>query len=42
MVVVTVARMPNHLDVFWAGKDEAIWTNWWDIDTRWSKPFTIV
>lgn len=41
MVVVAVARMPDHLDVFWAGKEGAIWTNWWDIDTGWSKPFTI-
>jgi hypothetical protein len=25
-----VSRFPGHLDVFWAGNDGAIWTNWWD------------
>jgi hypothetical protein len=28
--VVAVTRMPNHLDVFWVGKDGAIASQWWD------------
>jgi len=39
--ITAIARMPEHLDIFWVGKDGAIWSNWWDIKTGWSKPFTI-
>jgi hypothetical protein len=42
--VTAVARTPEHLDVFWIGKDGSIWSNWWD-DRRnrgaWNAPFPI-
>ncbi|MBC2875473.1 MULTISPECIES: M64 family metallopeptidase [Streptomyces] len=28
--VTSVARTSGHLDVFWAGTDGKIWSNWWD------------
>lgn len=28
--VVAVARIPDHIDVFWIGPDGAIMTQWWD------------
>ncbi|MBH1938793.1 hypothetical protein I5Q34_31810 [Streptomyces sp. AV19] len=28
--VASVARTSGHLDVFWAGSDGKIWSNWWD------------
>ena len=28
--LAAVARMPNHLDVFWVGPDGAVATQWWD------------
>ena len=43
--VGVVARMPNHLDVFWIGDDGAVWSQWWDATSgmNWSDhaPFTI-
>ncbi|WP_212763988.1 M64 family metallopeptidase [Streptomyces sp. I05A-00742] len=31
--IAVVARNPNHMDVFWAGTDGKIWSNWWDLNT---------
>ena len=32
----------NHLDLFVVGTDGAIWSNWWDVDTRaWSGWFSL-
>ncbi|MFB6578583.1 M64 family metallopeptidase [Streptomyces sp. NPDC056402] len=28
--VAAVSRFDGHLDVFWAGRDNQIWTNWWN------------
>ena len=42
--VAAAARFPDHLDVFWAGEDGAIWSNWWDAranNGQWNKPFRI-
>ena len=42
--VAVVARYPEHVDVFWAGNDGAIWTNWWDSTANggnWNQPFRI-
>jgi hypothetical protein len=42
--VAAVARRPDHLDVFWAADDGAIWTNWWNAQAnggRWNTPFPI-
>jgi hypothetical protein len=40
--IATVARTPDHLDVFWVGRDGSIWSNWWDANFnngRWNQPF---
>jgi len=42
--VAVVARKADHLDVFWAGNDGAIWTNWWDANANnglWNTAFRI-
>jgi hypothetical protein len=42
--VAAVARTPNHLDVFWIGRDGSVWSTWWDanINTeRWNQPFML-
>jgi hypothetical protein len=39
-----VVRTPDHLDVFWAGNDGAVWTTWWDAHTdsaHWNPIFSI-
>src|ERR1700722_19577023 len=39
-----VARTPEHLDVFWIGRDGSVWSNWWDQninDGSWQAPFEI-
>jgi hypothetical protein len=39
-----VARTPNHLDVFWIGRDGSVWSTWWDAaanNGRWNQPFPI-
>jgi hypothetical protein len=28
--IAAVSRTPGHLDVFWVGQDDQIWTQWWD------------
>ncbi|CAM5370178.1 IgA Peptidase M64 OS=Streptomyces griseomycini OX=66895 GN=FHS37_002589 PE=4 SV=1 [Streptomyces griseomycini] len=33
--IAAVARTSNHLDVFWAGRDGKIWTNWWTPGNDW-------
>ena len=42
--IAAVSRAPDHLDVFWAGDDGAIWTTWWNAQHnggRWNTPFPI-
>ena len=39
-----VARTPNHLDVFWIGRDGSVWSNWWDAaanNGQWNQPFML-
>jgi len=41
---MAVARLPNHLDVFWTGSDGGVGTTWWDQNFnsgRWNAPFPI-
>src|SRR3984885_3829769 len=43
--VTAVARAPDHLDVFWAGPDGSVGSNWWDAGAnngRWNAAFEIV
>ena len=40
----SVARTPDHLDLFWSGNDGAIWTTWWDAHVNsgnWNPAFTM-
>src|SRR5271168_538060 len=40
----SVARTPDHLDVFWVGPDGSVSSNWWDAGAnngRWNTPFEI-
>ena len=40
--VTAVARTPDHLDVFWVGRDGSVGTNWWDAHANngaWNTPF---
>ena len=42
--VSAVARMPEHLDVFWVGPDGGIGSTWWSSaanNGRWNNPFPI-
>ena len=43
--LAAVARMPNHLDVFWVGPDGAVASQWWDVapGANWGdhRPFPI-
>lgn len=42
--VAAVAHHTDHLDVFWAADDGAIWTTWWNALLnvgRWNTPFRI-
>jgi hypothetical protein len=42
--IACVARLQNHLDVFWIGSDGGVGTNWWDQNAnsgRWNAPFPI-
>ncbi len=42
--ITAVARLPEHLDVFWVGRDGSVWANWWDQTAnngQWNQPFTI-
>jgi subtilisin family serine protease len=42
--VAAVARIPDHLDVFWEGPDGAIGSTWWDVglnNAQWNNPFPI-
>jgi hypothetical protein len=42
--VVSVARLPNHIDVFWAAPDGSVRSAWWDVNANhgnWNAPFNI-
>jgi hypothetical protein len=42
--IVALARMPQHLDVFWIGNDESVQTTWWDQNAnngQWNTPFNL-
>ena len=42
--IAAVSRLRDHLDVFWAGDDGAIWSTWWNAQNnggRWNTPFPI-
>jgi hypothetical protein len=41
--VTGVARLPRHLDIFWASSDGSVASAWWDADSNasWSAPFVI-
>jgi hypothetical protein len=42
--VASVARLPNHLDIFWVGSDGSVGSNWWDAAVNkgaWNQPFSI-
>ncbi len=43
-MIAAVSRTPDHLDVFWIGKDKSVNSNWWDVNFnngRWNTPFQI-
>jgi hypothetical protein len=39
--VTSIARYPNHLDLFTVGLDNRVWSAWWDAATGWSGWFRI-
>ena len=39
--IASVARVPEHLDVFWPGDDGRIWSSWWHAGLPWSGAFSI-
>ena len=39
--ITSVARYPQHLDIFCVGPDHGIYSAWWDISTGWSKWFPL-
>ena len=42
--LTTVARKPDHVDLFWVGFGEAVFSTWWDLPAtrdRWARPFSI-
>ena len=39
--VTSIARNPNHLDLFTVGTDNRVWSCWWDSATGWSGWFQI-
>lgn len=39
--VTSIARYPNHLDLFTVGTDNRVWSAWWDVTTGWSGWFRI-
>ncbi len=42
--VAALARLPQHLDVFWIGADGSVLSNWWDVGNpggAWGGQFTI-
>jgi hypothetical protein len=39
-----IARNPDHLDVFWIGRDGAVWSAFWDQNfnnAQWNPPFVL-
>ncbi|HZR27212.1 MAG TPA: hypothetical protein VFA71_00415, partial [Terriglobales bacterium] len=43
-MVAAVSRMPDHLDVFWIGRDKSVNSNWWDLNVNnahWNTPFQV-
>jgi hypothetical protein len=39
--ITSIARYPQHLDVFCVGSDNGIYSAWWDIATGWSNWFRV-
>jgi|GEM_PF-3290395 len=39
--IAAVARVREHLDVFWIGDDGRVWTSWWHEGLPWSGQFSI-
>ena len=39
--ITSVARYPQHLDIFCVGTDHGIYSAWWDISTGWSNWFRL-
>jgi hypothetical protein len=39
--ITSVARHPQHLDIFCVGTDHGIYSAWWDISTGWSNWFQV-
>ena len=39
--ITSIARYPQHLDIFCVGTDHGIYSAWWDISTGWSNWFQV-
>lgn len=40
--VAACTRFPMHMDVFWVAPDQSIWTTWWEDNSTWATPKSLV